>query len=245
MKSAASEPPDVFRQHQRGFTLIELLVVIAIIAILAAMLLPALAQAKERARRVKCLSNLRQLSVGLQLYAGDHAEKFPFVEADPTVFLLRMLFLDVIRLSEPYVGTNRAFYLCPADRGPWNHVLAASANFRTNQLPLPASYYLAPGLYHEVKAARGTPRQRTMTEVTFPSAKMNFICAALRNITGIQGGQISFSAHDYPSRPGFNLGFIDGHSGFVRGEEPFLQPDPEAGSLGFDWSSPGWADLGR
>lgn len=64
-------------RNKKGFTLIELLVVIAIIAILAGMLLPALNRARESARRVKCLNNIRQISVASHLYAADHREIFP------------------------------------------------------------------------------------------------------------------------------------------------------------------------
>jgi len=64
-------------RNNSGFTLIELLVVIAIIAILAAMLLPALSAAKERAKRVNCMSDLKQGNVASQMYANDYQQYLP------------------------------------------------------------------------------------------------------------------------------------------------------------------------
>ncbi|MBI3192060.1 MAG: prepilin-type N-terminal cleavage/methylation domain-containing protein [Pedosphaera parvula] len=85
MKKQILPNPRVRRLLLRAFTLIELLVVIAIIAILAAMLLPALAKAKQKALTARCLSNLKQMGAGMHMYFDDNKEKIPYARLIRTV----------------------------------------------------------------------------------------------------------------------------------------------------------------
>jgi prepilin-type N-terminal cleavage/methylation domain-containing protein len=122
----------------KGFTLIELLVVIAIIAILAAILLPALAQAKARAQAIICLNNTKQLLLAWHVYAGDYEDRLPynlgmseFGPRTPLNWVNNVMTWDLssdntnlATLTDASLGpysSATAIYRCPAD-----HVLSAS-----------------------------------------------------------------------------------------------------------------------
>jgi prepilin-type N-terminal cleavage/methylation domain-containing protein/prepilin-type processing-associated H-X9-DG protein len=92
-----------------GFTLIELLVVIAIIAILAAILFPVFAQAREKARQTSCASNMRNLGAAMLIYAGDYDEQLPLAAYSTNGFS----FVTWHDLAEPYVR-NQGIWRCPS-----------------------------------------------------------------------------------------------------------------------------------
>jgi len=130
-------------QLQRGFTLIELLVVIAIIAILAAMLLPALSRAKDRANGIACVNNLKQLITSAHVYALDFDDRWPLNGsgnstidlANPPANYVPNVWVegregsnltdqraadgmvsDRVSLLAPYMGKTKASFRCPADK---------------------------------------------------------------------------------------------------------------------------------
>jgi len=97
---------------RQAFTLIELLVVIAIIAVLAALLLPALARAKEKGRQASCINAVRQQSLAVFMYADDHGDILP-----PTAFEdasgNQTNWPDLL---DPYLNHNLKIHLCPTDQ---------------------------------------------------------------------------------------------------------------------------------
>ena len=118
-------------RRRTGFTLIELLVVIAIIAILAAILFPVFAQAREKARGISSLSNTKQTGLGTNMYVQDYDESFPinlYLGTGPSGFCVMTYYQEI----QPY-QKNSQIVVCPDDTHPLNFITAMA----TIGLPAP------------------------------------------------------------------------------------------------------------
>jgi prepilin-type N-terminal cleavage/methylation domain-containing protein/prepilin-type processing-associated H-X9-DG protein len=148
-------------RKRKGFTLIELLVVIAIIAILAAMLLPALERAREQAKRGVCMSNLKQMGVALYMYANNYEDWFPpYIQEDgiadespgaPGDDGKSRHIYNMFLLTPTYIQ-NPAVFCCPSAVGNAEH-------WRNGRWPTPM-----PGNYGWLKPARSSDAKPGLTD---------------------------------------------------------------------------------
>lgn len=197
------------RQPPRhGFTLIELLVVIAIIAILAAILFPVFAKAREKARQASCLSNLKQWGTAAQMYAQDYDETLPPAIAEGAPMTL----VTVFELLAPYVKSTQ-LVRCAADpAGAINYTIYGLGRYsyapNLGQPQGPPSYAFTPAVFaYRLPAwAGGHPTMiavATLGSIPYPAETVAFFDA-----TSAGNALIAAARHN----DGSNVVFVDGHA---------------------------------
>jgi prepilin-type N-terminal cleavage/methylation domain-containing protein len=202
---------------RRGFTLIELLVVIAIIAILAALLLPALSRANALARRTACMNHARQINLALRMYADDHADA---IRAITNKEALHFTYKESI---QPYLArngssTNDQLFACPADDFNCDDH-AISELFLLEHVEGKGFHRQAATHYSSYAfngAAPDTPEAR-MGQKPFSSVREPSRVVLVCELSGAYG----LSAHDRKEPYQFNnaqnvMSFVDGHVSYIR-----------------------------
>lgn len=196
---ASSSQP--LRKSQHGFTLIELLVVIAIIAILAAILFPVFARARENARRTSCMSNVKQISLGIIQYTQDYDEKMPihYGPAGGALFWGNAIF--------PYVKSNQIFF-CPSATN-----MSTSSPISVSNISYGYNYaYLSPtNANGTALAAIQSPSETVMIGDSWKNNNRYVITSNNDPLPGGANDGISYAHFD-----GANIGFVDGHTKWYK-----------------------------
>jgi len=243
------------RRRREGFTLIELLVVIAIIAILAAILFPVFAQAREKARSTSCLSNQKQISLAFGMYKQDYDETYP-----PAVDLVSGTWWE--QAVTPYIksGNVGGILTCPsASSRAWAYSMNYSLSGKSDaSAARPSDTILtADGAQAQQEAvkdatnpANGLPQTLPYFLYTFPKAGES-MWTTPPNFTTVKGDpnatiltQLQNAAlvdedsnkatglMRYRHNQGVNASFADGHTKFVRqGASKLWQWDPDFQSV--------------
>ena len=200
-----------------GFTLIELLAVIAILAILAALLLPVLSRAKARARQPVCMNNLRQISLGVRMYAEDSSDAFPPATNGPPAS-----FTAYTQLMKSYVGLTgtkpeRAkLFACPADTFYWGY----GEGWISQGLHQQARFYYSSYGFNGGNFPSGTPPVPRWPGIA--GRKLSSIQEPVKTVLVLEfAALLPYSWHaparvsHYNNAPDM-VGFVDGHVSFIK-----------------------------